>query len=143
MDHARARHGGVYHWRDLGRAMSDYHAFCERHAARCAAQRAEEEDFQRVMDAASGAYRQRSGAGELVYKTHEPAAVQPSEPAKVSSDVMFYAVAEALALTRLELRKEMRKEMRKYVDKKFAELRDEVVKSNNKLELVTRSRDVA
>jgi hypothetical protein len=114
---ASGRACSVHHGRQLVIGMSDYHSFCERHAARCAEMRAEEENFQRVMEASS-TYRQRSGASNLVYKTFETPAAQRSEPAKVSSDVMFYAVAEALALQSID--------MRKHVAKEISELREEI-----------------
>ena len=83
----------------------------------------EDENFQRVMDAAS-AVRQRSGAPDLIYKTHNndttPAA-SVGEPA-ADSNVMFYAVAEAMALQNIE----RRKEMHEYVAKELAGLRDEI-----------------
>jgi hypothetical protein len=81
--------------------------------------RAEEEDFQRVMDASS-AHRQRSGAADLVYKTHHNDTPPPSEP-ETDWSVVFYAVAEALALQRIE----MREEMREHVAKELAGLREE------------------
>jgi hypothetical protein len=84
--------------------MSDYHAFCERHAARCAAERAEEEHFQRVMDASS-TQRQRSGAADLIYKTHH----NDTPPSR--ERVMFNAIAEALALLRMDMREHVKKEL--------------------------------
>ena len=94
-----------------GDDMSDYHAFCERHAALCAARRAEEEEFQRVMDA-SRTQRQRSGAPDLVYKTHH----NDTPPSR--ERVMFNAIAHALALTSIA--------MREHVKKEIAGLREEV-----------------
>jgi hypothetical protein len=65
--------------------------------------------------------QQRSGASGLIYKTHNnDTPPPPSEPAQDS--VMFYAIAEALALQSIE----MRKEMREHVAKELAGLRDEI-----------------
>jgi hypothetical protein len=160
MDDARARHGGVYHWRDLGCAMT--HPEIER--AREMLDRLRNSEWQYAAE-----HAERDPLAECPLERWRALRAQ-SEPQEIQRPANALQLTDAMLDRRINDRIakfsaensfsevqsqalvyvicDLRSYTREYVEQKLGELRAEIevlvgVVKNNNVELIKRSKDVA